>query len=64
MKHLTLQFTITPAPDTMSELAELLITSARHMEAFIKRDSLPTIMALRDQSNALRGAVTFHETGA
>jgi hypothetical protein len=34
------------------------------MEAFIKRDNLPTIMALRDQSNALRGAVTFHETGA
>jgi hypothetical protein len=64
MKHLTLQFTITPAPDTMSELAELLITSARHMEALIKRDNLPTIMALRDQSNALRGAVTVHETGA
>jgi hypothetical protein len=64
MKHLTLQFTITPAPDTMSELAELLITSARHMEALIKRDNLPTIMALRDQSNMLRGAVTFHEKEA
>jgi hypothetical protein len=48
----------------MSELAELLITSARHMEALIKRDNLPTIMALRDQSNMLRGAVTFHEKEA
>jgi hypothetical protein len=34
------------------------------MERLLKRDNLPTIMALRDQSNELRGAVTFHETEA
>ena len=61
MKQLTLNIILAPAPTTIEDICNQLRITADHMQQHVKRDALPTVMALRDENGKLVGAMTIHE---
>ncbi len=61
MKQIQLTFMLTPTPDSMLRVCDLISITLAHIEQQVKLDELPTIVAMRDTYGKLVGAATISE---